>query len=672
MIDVSQNYKDIYNSGEWNAEVKLDVYSQDGATFVHSFGMNRLISINTSRGLLSHDGLSVGNTVIGNINVVLYPTDSHDDPVDIPKNATLIPSIRLVPKARGMSPSEWIQKGVFNIDSRGYDSMSGKMTLYGYDPMRKAEQTYGGWIGRSTAFNVLVTIANIIGVTVDDRTWDCVDRNFVLGLSPSGSIYANYSELSCRYILGALAGVYFANAIITDDGKLLILPLSGFVESDPGSGSRHNLGNLQYAKEVFLYDTERISGVNAVYNALGEEQKASFGSDTYQVLDVTCAPAQLEDNTFPSLLTSYSTWRYNPYVATGAFVNPAAELGDAITVSGKSTLIYRQDIDFGVLMRSTIEAPHSDNSEYDYIVRNAATNGMYVPKEDRDMIARPTWDDVDDMVKQTVIPFGVVDSTSTSTNFTASVDGVKTLRNGVCCYLTNGVVTSASGWTLNVNNLGAKPVYGTMAAATRSTTVFNINYTMLFVYNENRVEDGCWDVYYGYYSDKDTLAYNIRRGNGSYIAATAMPKYGIALSKSETTVLPTTATNSTGTSKTLTAEEFNPFGAIYYYTNTAVAANDLVGSSYLWEQYSAVDLRYGFNKGKTLISNRDVYIVAVPQANGMAKLHSAPIAQSLPTTADGLIYIHLGHAYSTYQIAMDAQHPIYQYKNGKLQLYTGA
>ena len=94
----------------------------------------------------------------------------------------------------------------------------------------------------------------------------------------------------------------------------------------------------------------------------------------------------------------------------------------------------------------------------------------------------------------TILPMGNVDSTSTSTVFTATVPGITSLRDGVCCYLTNGVVTSASGWTLNVNGLGALPVYSTLAAATRATTIFNVNYTMLFVYNSSRVAGGCWDA----------------------------------------------------------------------------------------------------------------------------------------------------------------------------------
>ncbi|MBR2679310.1 MAG: hypothetical protein IKE23_00850, partial [Exiguobacterium sp.] len=102
------------------------------------------------------------------------------------------------------------------------------------------------------------------------------------------------------------------------------------------------------------------------------------------------------------------------------------------------------------------------------------------------------------------IPFGELDATSTATVMTAQVDGITELKSGVCCYLNNGVVTSASGFTLNINGLGAKPVYGTLASATRSTTIFNVAYTMLFVYNETRVSGGCWDVYYGYNSDTNT------------------------------------------------------------------------------------------------------------------------------------------------------------------------
>ena len=110
------------------------------------------------------------------------------------------------------------------------------------------------------------------------------------------------------------------------------------------------------------------------------------------------------------------------------------------------------------------------------------------------------------------IPMGRLDATSTATVMTATVDGITELRDGVCVWLQNGVVTSASGFTINVNNLGAKPCYSSLAAASRSTTIFNVNYTMLFVYNSTRVDGGCWDIVYGV--DTNTTYTPVKLGFG--------------------------------------------------------------------------------------------------------------------------------------------------------------
>ena len=114
------------------------------------------------------------------------------------------------------------------------------------------------------------------------------------------------------------------------------------------------------------------------------------------------------------------------------------------------------------------------------------------------------------------IPFGQVDSTSTDTTYTAQIEGITSLYDGVCVYLKNGVITSnKNGFTLNINGLGAKPVYDTLAAATRSGTVFNVDYTMLFVYNSSRVSGGCWDIFYGYNSDTTNLEEALRPLTGT-------------------------------------------------------------------------------------------------------------------------------------------------------------
>ena len=114
---------------------------------------------------------------------------------------------------------------------------------------------------------------------------------------------------------------------------------------------------------------------------------------------------------------------------------------------------------------------------------------------------------------------GVCDSTSTATAFTAQVDGITELHGGVCVLLENGVVNSAAGCTLNINGLGAKPIYQTMAAAGAVTTTFNKAYTMLFVYNSSRVAGGCWDMYYGY--NANTTYTNASLGQGYATCTTA-------------------------------------------------------------------------------------------------------------------------------------------------------
>ena len=103
----------------------------------------------------------------------------------------------------------------------------------------------------------------------------------------------------------------------------------------------------------------------------------------------------------------------------------------------------------------------------------------------------------DNAYRSASIPMGHLDATSTATVMTATVDGITELRDGVCMWLRNGVITSASGFTININGLGAKPCYSSLAAESRSTTIFDVNYALLMIYNSTRVDGGCWDIVYG-------------------------------------------------------------------------------------------------------------------------------------------------------------------------------
>ena len=276
------------------------------------------------------------------------------------------------------------------------------------------------------------------------------------------------------------------------------------------------------------------------------------------------------------------------------------------------------------------------------------------------------------------IPSGQVDSTSTSTAFTATVPGITELRDGVCMLLKNGVVTSAAGFTINVNGLGAKPSYSNMAAATADTTIFNVNYTMLFVYDSTRVSGGCWVCYRGYDSNTNTVGYQIRSNSSTMKVSDQTGRYRLLFTSADgSQLVPANTSSSTSAtaSKTVNQRAIDPHGAIIYYGYTTVlSANGSIGTSYLFQQNS-LTLGYSFNRtGAALVLTypAPVYVKCAPQSDGSAIIDSStPYVQALPTTADGNIYIYLGRAYSATAIELMLNHPVYHYYNGAIRLWTG-
>ena len=213
-----------------------------------------------------------------------------------------------------------------------------------------------------------------------------------------------------------------------------------------------------------------------------------------------------------------------------------------------------------------------------------------------------------DPVARVSIPFGQVDSTSTSTVFTATIPGITELYDGVCIFLRNGVVTSASGCTLDINGLGAKPIYSTMSADTRIATVFNVAYTMLFIYNSTRVEGGCWDMYYGYYKDT-TMAYGSLDYYFRPYVGEKLYRYKLVLQGKDNRIYPVTLTNQTsGTqvAKTPTSVGLRP-GRIWYYASTsAINAGAVVGAQTLQKIGYTTAAAYNFNT--SISTYRTVYL----------------------------------------------------------------
>lgn len=129
------------------------------------------------------------------------------------------------------------------------------------------------------------------------------------------------------------------------------------------------------------------------------------------------------------------------------------------------------------------------------------------------------------------ILYAAVDSTSTSTKFTATVDGLTSLYDGACVMLHNGVVTSAKGFTINVNGLGAKKCYSSLTNATQETTIFNVAYTLMFVYSTALDSgNGGWWVYRGIDTNTTYTPVKLGFGYGHCTTAAATAAKVVAIS----------------------------------------------------------------------------------------------------------------------------------------------
>ena len=102
--------------------------------------------------------------------------------------------------------------------------------------------------------------------------------------------------------------------------------------------------------------------------AIDDDTEASAGtSTTGRTLDLA-NPLFGSASVAQKTLNRLQGFQYQPYKADGAILDPAAELGDAISANGVYGGIYTRDRVFGRLMKATVSAPHDEeiNHEYQY------------------------------------------------------------------------------------------------------------------------------------------------------------------------------------------------------------------------------------------------------------------------------------------------------------------
>lgn len=183
---------------------------------------------------------TVGNAISGEIEVKLMRPAG-----EIPRKAMIKPYVRATDGTRF---SEWIQKGVYFIDTRTYTANSEElniMTIHGYDSMLMTEMDYPSDSESEYPkldISIVEHIADGIGTGVDDRTYEIMNLGYKFPL-PIG--------YSSREVLCMIASAYGGNFVMNDMGELRLVLLN---ELPPETGLL-----LDHAGYRLVFGEDRIN-----------------------------------------------------------------------------------------------------------------------------------------------------------------------------------------------------------------------------------------------------------------------------------------------------------------------------------------------------------------------------------------------------------------------------
>lgn len=368
MQGTSALYNQIFETDGHYAEIKINIAGVD-------YGQDKIVSLSTSGGLFAEGTLGAGGAVAGEIDLQLY------DPGPIPKMAKLIPYYRFT---AGNQVSEWIQKGVYYIDTRSQDG--NVLTIHGFDDMLKAEQVW--YPDQSLVFPMSMQaaateIAGIMGVTIDSRT-------------QFNALYqVDYpaNDWTLRDILRFIAAAHAANWVMTDLGQLRMVPIyeipdtTSYLVDEYGNaitfgGIRILVGeSTGTGTDTSIYVGQRAASltVSPQFEAItmvrvfvDDNNVYQAGTETGRVLEVDCPYGTQEMANI--MLSQVEGFQYQPMTATDALADPALELGDAVNVGGVLATAVQTAITFDAMMAMDISAPGQEEieSEYPYVSKQVS------------------------------------------------------------------------------------------------------------------------------------------------------------------------------------------------------------------------------------------------------------------------------------------------------------
>lgn len=297
-------------------------------------------------------------------------------------------------------------------------------------------------------------------------------------------------------------------------------------------------------------------------------------------------------------------------ITNAGAIGTAANKPVITTTSGKLTTGSFEGTASNIKMNGTQNAGSSNNfARADHVHPTDTSRASTAPVTQSDNgLALST--DKQKIDKSMVV--GFANAAGTTSAFTASITGV-TLTHGTIIALYNAVGANTASATLNVNSLGAKPIYYNASAIPASR--YPNKATCLFMYNTSIVSTGCWQLIYSYDSNTTYSLTTLKDSN-------AHDNIGTAASTSQANIN-TAIDNTIGT--LATQEEVDDIIAGYVKTSDSRLSDARTPKSHTHGNIS--------NEG--VISNA-VSKNVVTDANGKITTENKPTIPSANTTATNI------------------------------------
>lgn len=292
--------------------------------------------------LFATESPGVGGCTSRELNLTIVPGE-----IEIPRMAKMSVELAYVD---GVDQSEWLPVGTFFVDTRSWDAQHEMLTLHAYDAMLKGESQFilsgadsGTW--PRAQLEIVDEIAARLGVEVDARC------------KINDSYTAEYpSDYTMREMLSFIAASHCGNWIITPANTLYLVPLVP-------TGETIAITNLYDMESSPAFDA--FSGVQFYHDGV---DLFAAGDETGRLLEIDCpwATQDMADNCYLAIMG----YAYQPYDATDAEIDPAAEIGDAVSILGLESIIAEQTVTLGAADVSDISAPGDEEIDHEYPYEN--------------------------------------------------------------------------------------------------------------------------------------------------------------------------------------------------------------------------------------------------------------------------------------------------------------